>query len=823
MGTLWQDLRHGCRTLLKSPGFAAIAIVTLGLGMAVNTTIFCVLNGLLLRPLPVPHPEQITVLTLEQSGSKDFQDFSYPDYKDFQNQTDAFSDVIGYRVTLAGLAADGKGNHCIITRVTGNYFSVLGVKPALGRLIVPKEGQSPGADPVIVLGYSFWQRRFRGDKTVVGRQVEINNRPFTVVGITPREFHGTYSVLDSDAYVPLSAVVDDEKGEEGNKGLWTERGKRTLKLMGRLRPGADLAQAQAAISVVAQRLAEQHPDTDRAISVRVFPERLARPEPDPDNTLVTVFAAFMALAALVLLVACFNIANVLLVRATVRQREMAIRAALGAGRARLVRQYLTESLLLAVLGGGTGLLLGSWASAFLSSLPLGSDLPFQFDFQPDERVYLFAFLAVLLTGVLVGIVPALRVARTDVGSVLHEGGRGSSDGPRRHLARNTLVVAQVAGSLLLLIVAGLFVRSLDKAQRMHLGFNPDHILNFSVDVEEIGLSEARGREFYRDLESRLRAEPGVVSVAQAFSVPMGYISASDPLTIEGHPTEPAQQPPASSYNMVSRDYFKTLEIPILRGRGFRDTDGEKAPLVTVVNQTMAKKFWPQQDPIGKRFSMQSPGGPFVEIVGVAQDSKYQSVTEAPETYFYVPIEQSYVELRTFHVRTSVEPQSLEALIASEIHEAAPNLAVTEMKTMNQALLGANGFLFFHLGAQVSGAMGLLGLILAVVGVYSVVSYAAAQRTHEIGIRMALGADRGDILRIVFTKGLVIVAIGVALGLLVAWLGTRALAKMLVGVSPHDLFTYGLVTTLLAGVALLACWVPAHRAMRVDPMVALRHE
>jgi predicted permease len=797
--------------------------VTLGLGMAVNTTIFSVLNGLLLRPLPVPHPEQITVLALQQSGSKDFQDFSYPDYKDFQDQTDAFSDIIGYRVTLAGLAADGKGSHCIITRVTGNYFSALGIKPALGRLIVPKEGQSPGADPIIVLGYSFWQKRFAGGKTVVGKQVEINSHPFTVVGITPKMFHGTYSVLDSDAYVPLSAVVEEESGEEGNKGTWTERGKRTLRLMGRLRPSVNLAQAQAAISVVAQRLAEQHPDTDKGISVRVFPERLARPEPDPDNTLVTVFAAFMTLAALVLLVACFNIANVLLVRATVRQREMAIRAALGAGRARLVLQYLTESLLLAVLGGGTGLFLGSWASAFLSSLPLGSDLPFQFDFHPDGRVYLFAFTAVLLTGIVVGIVPALRVARTDVSFVLHEGGRGSSDGPRRHLARNALVVAQVAGSLLLLIVAGLFVRSLDKAQQMHLGFNPDHVLNFSVDVQEIGYSEARGREFYRDLEARLRAEPGVAMVAQAFSVPMGYISASDTVTIEGHPVEPGQQPPVSSYNMVSADYFKTLQIPILRGRGFTDADGEKSPLVAVVNQTAAKKFWPNQDPIGKRFSTKGPDGPFVQVVGVAQDGKYQNVTEDPQTYFYVPLEQSYEELRTFHVRTSVEPESLEALIASQIHEAAPNLAVTEMKTMSQALLGANGFLFFHLGAQVSGAMGLLGLILAVVGVYSVVSYAAAQRTHEIGIRMALGADRSDILRMVFAKGLAIVAIGVALGLLAALVGTRGIATMLVGVNPHDFLTYGVVTTLLAGVAFVACWLPARRAMRVDPMVALRYE
>ena len=502
---------------------------------------------------------------------------------------------------------------------------------------------------------------------------------------------------------------------------------------------------------------------------------------------------------------------------------MAIRAALGASRGRLVRQHLTESLLLALFGGGAGLVLASWTGTYLSSLPLGTSLPIHFDFQPDGRVILFALGAVFLTALIVGIVPAWRVARTNVNLVLHEGGRGSSDGPRRQIARSTLVVAQVAGSLVLMVVAGLFIRSLNKAENIYLGFTPDHILNLMVDVDQIGYKETRGREFFRELDSRLRALPGVESVAQAVWVPLGYISAQDRLTIPGQPVESGKQLPLVDDNTVSPSYFETLGIKLVKGRVFRESDDAKAPLVAVINQTMAKKFWPDRDAIGEKFSTKGANGPFIEVVGIVQDAKYRSVTEDPEPFFYQPTEQNYVPLHVIQVRTSLAPETMARSVEAQIHELAPTLPVTDVQTMMQSLQGLNGFLIFRFGAQLTAALGLLGLTLALVGLYSVVSYAAAQRTHEIGIRMALGAARGDILKMILRQGVGVLGIGLGIGLLLAFVGTRALANLFIGVKPNDPLTYGVVAIMLAVIALLACWIPARRATRVDPLVALRYE
>jgi predicted permease len=822
MLNFWNDLRYAFRTLTKNPGFAIIGIVTLALGMAVNTTLFSVINGFLLRPLPVPHPEQITVLALRQSSLPGSHHFSYPDFEDIRDQSSSFTDTLAFRVTLAELAVDQKADHCVMSRVSSNYFSSLGIKPAYGRLILPTEGLHPGADPIIVLGYSYWRKRFASDPDVVGKKVELNQHPFTIVGVTPKEFKGTYSALDMDAFIPFSAEMTEDPDNPIEKS-WTSRASRNLTLMGRLKPGVTIKQAQASLNVVAQHISDQHPDTEKGIALQLLPEKLARPEPDPENPIPVAAMAFMALAGLVMLVACFNIANVLLVRATVRQREMAIRAALGAGHGRLVRQYLTESLLLAFLGGGAGLVLGSWAAGILGSLRLGSELPIAFDFHPDTNVYLFALAAALLTGLIVGTLPALRAARTNVITVLHEGGRGSSSGPRRQLARNTLVVAQVAGSLVLLIVAGLFVRSLDKAQKIDLGFNPDHVLDLSVDVAQIGYQEPRGRTVYRDMESRIRALPGVESVAQAFTTPMSLISTGDRLTFENQILEPGQQPPDINYNIVTTGYFDTLQIPLLRGRMFTEADSEKAPLVAVINQNMAKKFWPSEDALGRRFSIKGPKGPFIEVVGIVKDGKYQDVTEDPQPYFYVPFEQNYMSIRTIHVRTSVPPETLGLQLESQIHELAPDVPITQVQTMRESLQGANGFFFFRFGAQITAVMGMLGLILAVVGIYSVVSYAAAQRTQEIGIRVAMGATSRDILKMVLRQGLGVVGIGLGLGLVIALAGTRVMSSFFMGIKPTDPLTFSVVVLLLTVIALFACWIPARRATRIDPLVALRHE
>jgi predicted permease len=823
MQGLLQDFRYAFRMLAKSPGFSAVAVLTLALGIGVNTTVFSVINGLLLRPMPVPHPEQITVIGSQQEGSSDFQPFSYPDYLDIRDQASAFSDILAYRVSLVGLSVGGKGEHSVISRVTGNYFSMAGIQPALGRLILPSEGQTPGADPVLVLGYDYWQKRFAGDKNVIGKQVDMDGHPVTIVGVTPKGFAGMYAFLNMDAYVPLSAVAGTG-GNEPVDDTWTHRENRTLQLKGRLKPGVDLKKAEASLQVVAHRLAETHPETDKGIRFSVFPERLARPDPDPDGTTLKVSVAFSVLAVLVLLVACFNITNILLVRATARQREMAIRTAIGAGWGRLVRQNMTESLVLAVLGGAGGLLLGWWASGFFSSLPLGAEIPIQFNFQPDIRVFVFTAAVVLLTAILVGVIPAFPLAKPDVNNVLREGARGSSEGRRRHFLRHALVAGQLAGSLLLLVVAGLFVRSLGNAEHLYLGFSPDHIVDVSLDVQEIGYQEVQGKEFFRAAEVRLRALPGVVSVTQAFSVPMGIISSSDSVIPVDHPLAPGQVPPTVFDNDVTPTYFETLRMILKRGRAFTDADDEHAPKVAVINETMAKKFWPNEDPLGRTFKSKDNQHHWAEyqVIGIVQDSKYKGITEDPMPYFYKPFAQDYVPMRNFQVRTSLPAEKLELQLAAVLHELAPGLPLT-VKTMQQDLQGVNGYLFFRLGAQLSGAMGFLALCLAVVGLYSVVSYAAAQRTQEIGIRMALGAESQDVLRMVLARSLILIAVGVAIGTIVSFVGARALSSMLIGVSPSDPLTFISVLILLLAVALLACLIPAYRATRVDPLVALRYE
>ncbi len=718
------------------------------------------------------------------------------------------------------MSADGTASHVAVSFVSGNFFSTLGIQPARGRLILPTEGTQPGSDPILVLGYAYWQSRFGGNPSVVGKQVLMNGHPVTIVGVAPKDFHGVYAIVDCQGYLPLSMATTIE---DDTNGLWTNRGDREIHVLGRLKAGTSVKQAEASLNVVAARLAQQYAETDAGVAVRVYPERLSRPEPSASNPVPIAAAIFMILAGLVLVLACFNIANVLLVRATTRQREMAVRAALGAKRGRLVRQFLTESVLLAIFGGAIGAVIASWASGVLSSLSLSTDLPLRLDFSPDGSVFAYAFGAVLLTGIIVGILPAMRAARTDVSAVLHEGGRGSSDGPRRHFLRNALVVGQVAGSLLLLIVAGLFARSLTRVQQLNLGFEPDHLLNLTMDVGEVGYKDAQGREFYRAAQERLQALPGVVSVAQAVSIPMGYYSEADAVYIEGHPLQAGERPPQLLHNSVTPSYFVTMRLPIVRGRGFTESDDEKATAVAIVNQTMATKYWPNEDALGKHFSIKGAAGPFIQVIGVTKDGKYRSPAENPSSFFFLPMAQHYNSLHVIQIRTSVPPETLALTAQQTIRELAPNLPVFDVQSMTTALQGGNGFFLYRFGAELTTAMGLLGLVLAVVGVYGVVSYAATQRTHEIGIRMALGAGRRDILKMVIGQGFGVVAIGVALGLIAAIAGTSAIANVFVGIRATDPLTYTIVVGILVGVALFACWIPARRATRVDPLVALRHE
>jgi putative ABC transport system permease protein len=583
-----------------------------------------------------------------------------------------------------------------------------------------------------------------------------------------------------------------------------------------------LQQAQAVLAVVSQRLAQEYPEAHRELSVVAFPELRSRPNPTPNNTVLVVSSLFLGLAVMVLLLACVNVANILLVRATVREREMAIRAALGAARVRLIRQLLTESVLLALLGGIAGVLLGYWGSSALGSINVQTDLPVHFDFGFDWRVFGFATAAALLTGIIVGIVPAVRASRGNLSAILHEGGRGVVGGKNR--LRSTLVVVQVAGSLMLLIIAGLFTRSLVQAQRTDLGFKPDHVLNLITDPNEIGYDQAQTRDFYKNLLQRVRTLPGVVSASTANATPMGYYNNFDSLTIEGYQPPPGQPPPACLYNTVSTDYFQTMGIPLLRGRNFTEADDENAQHVAIVSEAMAKQYWPDKDPMGRQFQMSTEPKYSLVVVGVAKDIRFNGLTGPFSPMFYAPFlqHQSGNSLQTLQLRTAGTPEMMIPEIEHAIESLAPQLPVFDVQTMSQALNTLNGLLFYKIGAVLAALLGMLGLVLAIVGVYGVVSYAATQKTHEIGVRMALGAQPADILRMVFREGLLIVGIGLVVGIGGALAAGQVVGSFLT-VSARDPVTYATVTAILLAVALSACFIPARRAMRVDPMVALRYE
>jgi predicted permease len=823
MNTVLQDLRYGWRMLWKTPAATSIIVVTLALGIGANTYVFSLINGYLLRPLAVPHPQEIAVLAARKAGDSPFLfNFSYPDFVDFRKQSAPVADVFAYQMSLAGISADNKADQFFLNYVTGNYFSALGVKPLLGRLVLPSEEDQPGEQPVLVLGYSYWQKRFGGDPHVIGKQVKVNGKSASIIGVVPKTFHGVFWIMEMDAYLPLSSGA----ALEATSSPLTDRNIRNFRLLGRLKPGVSFSQAQASVDVIAARLARQYPATDQDVSVHVYREQLARPQPMGANIALIAAAFFLGLAVLLLLLTCMNVANIMLARATVRRREMGLRAALGAGRSRLIRQVLTETLLLGFLGGATGIVLGIWLNPGNLRFA-GSSLPISIDFRFDWNVFAYAFGASLLTGILVGLWPALRTSRTDLNSVLQEGGRSDSSGAGRHRVRNFLVAAQVAGSLTLLIIAGLFVRSVQRAGAVRLGIDPDHVLNVNLDPHQIGYDEARSKDFYRRLETRVRALPGVQSTSFAFGVPMGMVSEVNLgyVSIESQQLANGQQAPSIFFNNVDPNYFATMRVPLLRGRVFTEFDDEKAPPVAIVNQTMADKFWPKQDPLGKRFTLSNPGSPtqVLQIVGLTATGKYTFIAEGATPFFYVPMQQNYTSAHALQIRSSVPPESLIKPVQNEIHALDPDLPITEVVTMEQVVAGTNGLQVFQVGARAAGLLGAISLILATVGVYGVVSFAAVQRTREIGIRMALGGTPRDVLRLLLRQGVGMVTAGLGVGLVAALGISRLMTGLLIGVSPSDPLTYLSVALLLSAIALLACWAPARRATRVDPGIALRYE
>ena len=820
---LGRDIRYAIRQLLRSPGFAIIAIVTLALGIGVNTAIFSMVNGLVFSSMHIEQQNQVRLIAIRQKGQSWQPALSYAEFRQISDATKGvFSGLIADQFGLDGVTMKGsKPDRAFTDYVSGNYFPTLGVHPLLGRFFTPSEGLTPGADPYIVLSYAYWKNHFAADPNIVGRQISLDGRPMTIIGVAPENYRGLSSILEAQAYIPLAMIVPIENLPITD---FNKQANRNTRVEGRLQPGITPQQADAALTLAARQIAAAHPAEERDLELHGFSLQAGRLTGgiDDDNSFNTVSAIFLGLASLVLLLACVNVANLLLVRATVREREMVIRSALGAQRFRLIRQMLTESLLLALLGGIGGVLLGRLASGLLASVNLESDLPIHFDFGFDWHVLAFSITIAVLAGVFVGSVPAIRLARANLNLILREGGRGIAG--RSHKLRDALVTIQVATALLLLVVAGLFTRSLSQNEHVDLGFDPNHVLTMMIDPSEIGYNTTQSAQFFRGLMPRLRALPGVVAATSAQSIPMGLIdNGSDSVTIDGYTPPPGQPQPQINNNLIGSDYFRTLSIPILEGRAFNDADNDKAAYVAIVSKAMAEKYWPHQDPICRRFTMGADPTHPMQIVGVAGDARYGNLAGTGQAaFFYVPYFQhsDLNTLQAIELRTAGDPAAMTQEVEQVIHGIAPALPIFEVKTLHQALYSPNGLLLYEVVAALAGVMGTLGLILAVVGVYGVLSYAVSQKTGEIGVRMALGAQRSDILRMVFIHGLWIVGIGLAVGLGASF-GAARLLRSMITVSAVDPATFVAVPAILAVIALLACWIPARRATRTEPMEALR--
>jgi putative ABC transport system permease protein len=825
---LWQDLRYGVRMLAKQPGFTAVAALALALGIGVNAAILSAVNGFVLRPLPVEKPSELmSPYWGTKADAEAWGEFSYANYVDLREQNRSFSDLCAWDEVSAGVSSGegrnaGDDEHAEVVwgeLVSANYFDVMGVKPMLGRMFLPEEDRTPNTHPVAVISHSLWQRRFDSDAGVLGKTVYLNGQPFTVVGVMPKSFLGSTFYLRYSFWAPSMMAQKFNRRAEWK----TDRGYATVRLYGRLKPGVTTEQAEADLNSVAGSLAQLYPKENADTKIQIVTEVEGRYQ---GATKYIRYGGLMALciSGLVLLMACANVANLMLARATTRAREIGIRLAIGASRGRVVRQLLTESVLLALLGGALGCAFAYWGTGLVQATVPPVPYPISLEFGLDGYALKWMLVVSLLTGVVFGLAPALLASRADLVTVIKGGAPQTSHGRRRWNLRGALVVAQVTISIVVLICAGLFIRSLGAALETDPGFSTENLITMQINPKLLGYDQQAVWRLFPEIVRRIEALPGVRAAALADDLPLqaGNLRRG-PVVKEGEADPPPNQGFISDCSFISPKYFDTARTPLVLGRDFTDHDNAEAPPVVIVNQEFARRFYGgAEQAMGKRFRF-ARGTPLMEIVGVAKDGLYRNLYEDRRPYMFLPVyQQTYAA-----VAVLISAQSAGALptvvegARREITKLDARLPVYGVMVAEENMTIA--YWGPRLAAGMASTFGVLALLLATMGLYSVMTYAVSQRTREIGIRVALGAQVRDVLRLVVSQGMRMVLIGMALGFLWAFLLSRALSSLLLGVGATDSLTFVGVAVLLIAVALLACYIPARRAARVDPLVALRHE
>jgi predicted permease len=820
----WHDVRYGLRLLAAGPGFTSIAVLSLAIGIGANCAIFSFADALLLRPLPVARPGDVFTVgsnsSVEAFGVSSLVS-SYRDYVDIRDRAKSFDGLVAFRYVTVGIATDPNAAPRLRMGVmaSSNLFAVMGVEPTIGRSFRPEEDQVPGRDAVVVLGRTMWEQEFGSDQGVLGRSLRINGEPFTIIGVAPPGFTGLDQFVRSDFFVPVmmsSRLINDPKAAS-----LEARDARALTLKGRLKAGVSQASAQSELTAIAADLERAYPDTNRNRRFTIRTELQSRVAQSPPDSMLIAMLSTLALA--VLLVACANVAGLLTSRAPARAREMALRLAIGAGRGRLVRQLVTESLLIALAGGVLGLAVGYAGMTLFRQIEIPTDLPIALAFQLDRRALVFSLIVAVGSVVLFGLVPAIQATRTDLTAVM-KAADSVAPGRRRRWGRAVLVAAQVAISVVLLAVAMFMYRGFGEQLANGPGYRTDHLLMMSFDTTLLRYTDVQSQQFFEQVAERARAVPGVKSVTLSTSVPMSNDSiGAETVVPEGFQFPPGKDNATVLASSVDEYYFDTMALSLLQGRAFRIDDSVNAPRVAIVNQQFARHYWPSQDPIGKRFRLVDKDNAWVEVVGLAQTSKYVFIAEPPTEFVYLPYRQQQPQRMIMLAQSAGDPSTLAGPLREVVRGLDGNLPIYGVRTM-EALYQMRAVRIFKVLITVIGAMGLMGLGLAIVGLYGLVAYAVGRRTREIGIRMAVGADRAAVVRMVLRQGLVLALVGLGVGV-AASVGAGELlqAAFPSGNDQTDIVALFLVIPVVLGVTFLAAYVPARQASRVDPILALRHE